>query len=172
MLVEAVFVLPVLVILLFGMIDMGSVYNDYISLRQGTREGARQAAITGILPPLPPSGTWASNGCPTTGIATTGDGYDIVCFTKSRIGLDQSKTRVSLYFTPQVSPAAPYAVGQGVVICTQYKSGSITGVLSPILSNTVLTSQVEIRIEQDDLNLLAPVQETPFQAWATSCSTP
>jgi Flp pilus assembly protein TadG len=168
--VEAAIVVPMLLLLLLSVLEFGSVYNDYSSLRQGTREGARQAAVATV--PQPPSGTWASNGCQTTGIATTGDGYDLICFTKGRTGLNEANIRVSVEFTPQSAPSAPYLAGQGVVICTQYKSASVTGVLAPLLSNIILTSQTEIRIEQDSATFTAPVQETGFQSWAPSCNTP
>ena len=44
-LVEFAFICPILFLLIFGIIDFGSVYNDLISLRQGVREGARQGSV-------------------------------------------------------------------------------------------------------------------------------
>jgi Flp pilus assembly protein TadG len=169
-LVEAAFVFPVLVLLLFGTIDMGAVYNDYISVRQATREGSRQAAVSTI--PQPPSGTWAQAGCQTTGLTVGSDAYDLACFTKGRMGLNEANARVSVWFTPQTAPALPFLAGQGVVVCTQYKTGSLTGLLAPLLNNKVLSSQIEIRIEQSSATFTAPAQEPAWTSWPSSCTTP
>ena len=42
-LVEFAILLPVIVLVVFGIIDFGSLYNDYQSLRQGARDGIRTA---------------------------------------------------------------------------------------------------------------------------------
>jgi hypothetical protein len=166
-LVEAAIAIPVLILILFGIIDFGWVFNDYLSVRQGTREGARQAAVS--TKPVPSSGTWASNGC-VTGInsATDPDGYDLVCFVKQRMGLNQTDTRVKVYFVAQ-SGAKPYAAGQGVTVCTQYPAKSLSGFMTPFLSGRILSSKVTIRIEQDS-TWAAPVQENALTSWPASCS--
>src|ERR1700680_1681615 len=92
---EAAIVLPLLGLLVFGMIDFASVFNDFQALRQGTREGARQGSVS-TTPGPPGGGSWNSTNCQTAGIVTSGDGYDIVCDLKNRAGLDESKTRVSI----------------------------------------------------------------------------
>ena len=43
--VELAIVLPLFVLLIFGVIEFGMVYNNDISLRQGAREAARQGAV-------------------------------------------------------------------------------------------------------------------------------
>jgi hypothetical protein len=164
-LVEMALVLPLLFVLVFGMIDFASVYSDYQSLRQGTREGARQTSVS--TTPGPPGATsWDSTNCQTVGITTAGDGYDLVCYTKNRIGLNESKTRVSVFF------AAPWTPGQGVTICTQYAAGSLTGVFGSMLNGRALQSHLEIRIEQPSATFTAPVQETPLPgtSWPATCT--
>jgi hypothetical protein len=167
-LVEAAIVVPILIALLFGIIDFGFMFNDYLAVRQGTREGARQAAVS--TKPMPPTGTWASNGC-VTGVnsGTNLDGYDLVCFVKDRLGLKQSDTRVKIFFVPQ-SGSKPFAAGQGVTVCTQYPAKSITGFATPFLAGRVLQSKVEIRIEQDS-TWATPVAETPLTSWPASCDS-
>jgi Flp pilus assembly protein TadG len=188
--VEAAIVLPVLVVLLLGIIDFGWAFNDYISLRQGTREAARQAVVN--TTPQPTSGSWS---CNTTGLpagvqagatGANGDIYDLICYAKSRIGLSpDSSVRVSLYWDPGVAGTTPpYAANSNVtsidsiVICTQYPLNSITGIFSPILNGTVITSKTEIRIEQTSANISTaspalqdPMQETPLpgSSWPASC---
>jgi len=43
--VELVLVLPILLILLFGIIEFGLIFKDVAILKQATREGARTAAV-------------------------------------------------------------------------------------------------------------------------------
>jgi TadE-like protein len=176
-LVETAICIPLLVLLLFGIIDFGAVFNDYLSVRQGTREGARTAAVN-TTPLAPNGGPWIEGtNCTTQSLVdslmnavTAGDGYDLVCFTKDRLGLDESKTRVSVWFNPQVNPT--YAEGQGVVICTQYAASSISGVLNPFIQGHILSSRVEIRIEQPTNSFQKPVSETALTSWPAACRTP
>ena len=48
---EFTLVLPVLAILLFGIIQFGIVFNNYLAVTDAVRAGARQAAVSRILPP-------------------------------------------------------------------------------------------------------------------------
>jgi Flp pilus assembly protein TadG len=47
---EFTLVLPVLAILLFGVIQFGIVFNDYLAVTDAVRAGARQAAVARYLP--------------------------------------------------------------------------------------------------------------------------
>jgi Flp pilus assembly protein TadG len=47
---EFTLVLPVLAILLFGVIQFGIVFNNYLAVTDAVRAGARQAAVARILP--------------------------------------------------------------------------------------------------------------------------
>lgn len=44
--VEFALVMPVLLLVIFGIIQFGVLYNDYISLTDATRVGARKAAVS------------------------------------------------------------------------------------------------------------------------------
>jgi len=44
--VEFALVVPLLLVVLFGIIQFGVVYNDYITLTDATRVGARKAAVS------------------------------------------------------------------------------------------------------------------------------
>ncbi len=44
--VEFVIVVPVLLMLLFGVIQFGIVYNNYLQITDATRVGARKAAVS------------------------------------------------------------------------------------------------------------------------------
>jgi Flp pilus assembly protein TadG len=47
---EFTLVLPVLAILLFGIIQFGIVFNNYLAVTDAVRAGARQAAVARFLP--------------------------------------------------------------------------------------------------------------------------
>ena len=44
--VEFALVMPVLFLVLFGIIQFGALYNDYITLTDAARIGARKAAVS------------------------------------------------------------------------------------------------------------------------------
>jgi len=55
--VEVAMVLPVLCLLLFGVIQMGILFNNYVTLTDAVRAGVRKAAVSR---PLGPSGAVAA----------------------------------------------------------------------------------------------------------------
>jgi Flp pilus assembly protein TadG len=193
-LVEAAIIIPVLFLIVFAVIDFGNVFYQYISVR----EGAREAAITTI----PGDGTWGScslaagNNVPAG--AANRDFVDMMCYTKSRIGLGMgSNVRVSIAWSslnppntatgsdwvPSTSPSAT----DSLIVCAQFSVSSLTGALSPILGGKVVTSKTEIRIEQPSLSVGAttygdlngvgagvtsPIQEPALTSWPSSCTSP
>lgn len=161
--VETAIILPLILALVFGIIDFGFVFNDWISVRQGGREGLRQAIVDSSPPG--PSGVWS---CPIVASSTPAvgsDAHSIVCYTKARIGLDPAKTRVKIFFT------SPYKAGQPVKVCVQYAASSLTGAFARLLSGQVLTTQVESLIEQDQTTFTTPFEETPLTTWPASCNS-
>lgn len=118
-LVEFAIVMPLLFTLLFGIVDFGLTFNDSLSLRQGVREGARQASVANY---------------DTCGTA--------MCTTYNRIGLDASvKIKVAL-------PNGTFAKGDPVLVCAQKPLTSVTGLFGPILNGKYLKSKVQMRIEK------------------------
>jgi Flp pilus assembly protein TadG len=177
--VEAAIIFPVLISLILGIIDFGFAFNDYISLRQGTREGARQAAVIATSNAVPAGGgAWVQGtNCttnPTSGLASPA--FDLICYTKQRIGLDETNTRVSIWWDSTkgytASPSDPNSA-YSVVVCTQRKLTSVSGLFSPVLNNKVINAKTEIRIEQTSSTMTAltpPVQENPLSSWPSSCA--
>jgi Flp pilus assembly protein TadG len=167
-LVEFAIVAPLLFLILFGIIDFSVVMFNDIAVRSGTSIGAREAAVMATNPAPP-----ASSSCQTAG-SFTGATQNLICYTKSHIGLNQARTRVSIWFATQNCSGACYAAGSPVVICTQYAASSTTGLFSAVLNQVTLSSKVEISIESSDSDpSLVPAQETPLTStWPASCSTP
>ncbi len=120
---------PLFVLLVMGTIDFAIVFNDYNSVRQGVREGARQAVVA----------DWDLGGC-TTGTSTA----RVVCLTKQRIDLDASRVRV------RVQLGSTYEPGNELTVCAMYRLESTTSFFSALLDDRVVTSSISMRIEQVD----------------------
>src|SRR6266568_5978328 len=162
-LVEFALLLPVLVLILFGIIDFGSLYNNYQAVRQGARDGMRQAIVAD--PSSGASCTTQGGNVPTSPISNPA--HDWICYTKNRVGLGDTNTRVRLLWKaacPTWTAAAPicagqstasaaFSAGQPLMVCVQYKASSLSGVLAPFINGKVLNTQAETIIEQDNFDL-------------------
>ncbi len=49
--VEFTLILPILVVLLFGILQFGIVFNNYLAVTDAVRAGARHASVARFLPP-------------------------------------------------------------------------------------------------------------------------
>ncbi len=188
-LVEAAIILPVLVMFIFAMIDFSWAFYQYISVREGVREGAREAAIS----TLPGDGTWLAKGCvlatnnvpsPQNKVTAGQDFYDLMCYTKDRIGLGMGTgTRISIAWNSAESQnwaaTTLTANTDSLVVCAQYRVGSLSGAFAPVLNNKVVTSKTEIRIEQPspDINAAVPtlvssgpIAEQALSTWPAGCT--
>lgn len=143
MLVEAALIIPLAMLLVFGIIEFGLAFNNYLGLRSGTREGTRVATVSDLAnaPSCEINGATVSP--PAKPTTATDARNALVCKVKSRVGLGgQVKVKISL---------ASSAVGQPLTICASYVQHSITGLLAPVLNNKVLTSSVTMRIERSPI---------------------
>ena len=125
-LVEFAIVLPIFLILAFGIIDFGLVLNDYNSVRQGVREGAREAVVA----------NWGTSCTGTTN-------QKLTCLVEDRIDLG-SETAV------KVKLPTTYDVGEQVEVCAQIPVSSTTGFFTGLLNSKVLKSSIAMRIEAID----------------------
>lgn len=141
-LVEFALILPVFALLLFGLIEFGFVFMNWISVRQGAREGARQAVVANF---------GGSSSCATTGFTGPTETKELVCLTKGRSDIAGDEMRVYVDFG-----ASGYAVGEPVKVCVARPLNSFTGLFSPFINNRVLKTKVEMRIEQ-----LTPTPASP-----------
>ena len=111
---------PVFVLLVMGTIDFAATFNDYNSVRQGVREGARQAVVA----------DWDLGGC--TGTSS----QKVACVTAARIGLDRNRTRV------KVDLDGDYQPGEQLTVCAMYRADSLTGMFGALLDHQILTSSI------------------------------
>ena len=108
-LVEFAMVLPLLVILIFGIIDFGMGLRSYISLTNATREGARFAAVGNVAGAYPANCDGATNTTVIGRVCVAIDGLDLTA-------LDD----VSVTYPDGQAP------GNSVVVAAQYTYTFIT----------------------------------------------
>jgi Flp pilus assembly protein TadG len=126
-LVEFALVLPLLMALLFGLIEMSWAFAQLSDVRYGAREGARAAAVE--------IGNMATLG------QATCDSMDIVGPTQN----------IDVILTPvNSSPAMPGegSVGASAQITVTADLQTVTGFYDILLGGKTITSTVEFRLEQ------------------------
>ena len=132
-LVEFCFVLPILITLLFGIIEFGFVFNSYIELRSGSREGARLAVV--------------NNGCVSSSSGCVGDGA-----TQRGALIERTRTRLTGLADPDdVTIWVDYTsatVGSDATVCLSYPITSKTGFFTGLLNGKTLKSKAIMRMEQ------------------------
>ena len=159
--VEFALTLPLIIVLLFGIVDFGFTFNDWIAVRQGGREGLRQALVDTHTPGGKDDWSCDTDFSKDTPLPKS-DAMNMVCFTKSRVGLDDKDTRVKIFGTD-------FHQNQPVKVCVQYKVSSFSGLFATFFENKVLFAQAESLLEKDAPNM-RPVEETPLGTkWADSC---
>jgi TadE-like protein len=136
-LVEFALIAPILFAIVFGIVDFGVAYNDWIALRQGAREGARQA-VTGRV------GSDVScpiqSGSPTFPADTKVN--ELVCLVKDRTGLPKASTAVKLLVE------GTYTDKRSLSVCVMSRLSSTTGLFGTLLNNRVVHTKVQMKIEQ------------------------
>jgi hypothetical protein len=157
--VEFALLLPILALLIFGIIDFGTTYNDYQQLRSGTRDGARDAVVTNY-------GTRTSCNLQAGTPAPSGAAINIICKVKEKVGNDN--IRVGVW-----APGG-WVIGATLRVCSQQFASSTTGITGPFLNGKVMTVKVELRIEESlptsPATTFGAGNELPLSSWPTSCT--
>src|SRR3954451_1185452 len=125
--VEFALIVPLLLLLVFGIIDYGLWFSDSLSTRQGVREAARQGVVANF-------GETSSCGL----IGATGDANSLklMCTAQDRIG--------GITGDPAVMVKAPegWLRGAPLIVCSQLKVGIGTGII-PLPNDRIVRSEVE-----------------------------
>jgi Flp pilus assembly protein TadG len=150
-LVEFAIVVPLMLLLVFGIIEWGVLLNRRIDLTQGVREAGRQGAVASYAGGL----ASCSAGTPTA---------QLVCLAKNRMGVSGAAVHV-------IGPATNN-VGSEFAVCATYKNTSITGLMKPLLPAYTHTETI-MRLEQAPTNGLTTGGDADPEGngWA-SCSLP
>jgi Flp pilus assembly protein TadG len=125
-LVEFGLVAPVLFMILFGIIEFGWAFVQFLDVRHGAREGARLAAVNYQL----------------EGATGTAQADQIIDETCARMDSAQGAT---------VTVTLPGDAGTGSLATIQVavELNTLTGFLDGFLGTVTLDSDVDIRLEQD-----------------------
>lgn len=171
-LIEFTLILPLLVALLFGIVDFGWIYNEQINLRQGVREAARQGAV---------AETGGDSTCGLVGATGSDNVKELMCLAKDRIGLDDTRVRVKVSFPPAgLYPANTSGIGDPIgnsmLVCAAADIDSLSGVYGALLDGQVSRAKVEFRIEEATGEVELEGQETPLDgddwSWCVTGATP
>jgi hypothetical protein len=141
-LVEFAIVLTLFLTLVFGMVEFGIDYSNYVSVRNGSREAARM----GVVNDLSGAPACSINGVTVTPPASPANTTDatnaLICKAKNRIDLASSKIKIKVIVPPSAQ------IGQTLQICADYPVTSITGLIAPFVNGKTLVSSVTMRLEQ------------------------
>ena len=145
-LVEFALILPVVLLILVGIIEFGSVYSKIISMRQGIREAGRQGSVA----------NWGSDpNCASKLTGVSGASLDIqqlMCLAKDQAGVgDGVRVRVAFADANIQNPkldGTNYVLGSSIVVCAIYPIQSLTGLMQPFLDNRYATTKSAFRIEK------------------------
>lgn len=129
--VELALVAPFMLLLIFGIIEFGSAYGQYLDVRHGARESARLASV---------------NYNPDDETSGTAQAADIVAATCNRMDLADD---VDVTLELLGSGAGSAAAGEFAEVTVEAPVSQVTGFFGPALDSVDLQSQVEIRLEQD-----------------------
>lgn len=125
--IEFALVVPLLLTLLFGVVDYGLWLNDSLNVRQGVREGARQGVVERFDRP----------GCTGT------DMQKFVCKAKAEIASVVGPSYVRI-----VIPAAGWKRGESLLVCGMVKSNGLSGMV-PLPADGLIKSSTTMSIESD-----------------------
>jgi hypothetical protein len=125
--VEFALVVPILLGLVFGVMDYGFWFNESLNVRQGVREAARQGVVRNYDHPA----------------CTGSDAAKLVCKTKHLIAptAGQAYARV-------VVPAAGWKHGEPLLVCGMVRVDGVTGMV-PLPEDRLVKSRASMSIEQD-----------------------
>lgn len=123
---EMALVLPILLLLVFGITSFGQVFNAQLSMTHAAREGVRHYAITGLEGEAVTKADNAATGQVITNANVTWSGAGYPCFpaTKGDASIGQAVTMKITYdtsgldlFIPLWGPLQPTLTGTGTMRC-------------------------------------------------------
>ena len=167
--VEFALVLPLLVTLLFGSIDLGFVLSDTTKLRAVNREVTRRATVgeAGFLK-CPGDFQTTANAGPGIGALRSEMSEHVVCLARfygADAGLDvRAAVRIVKYVDGVVQPGTnqPFERGNSVVVCMQMHSKSRSGFMSSVFDDRVFKTRVDMLIPESDPAGAGEFADAPF----------
>lgn len=138
--VETAIILPVIILVLFGIVDYGLLFSNSLAVRQGVREAAR---ATVVLVPEDATNGVLPNSC---GLLS-GNLSNVNCVTRAEIDPIAGTAFASAKIEePDGTPTNEWVVGNYLVVCAVVQTGGLTG-LVPLPSGGEVSSRIVMRIE-------------------------
>ena len=163
--VELAIILPIFLLLVFGVIQFGITYNNLITLRQGTREAARQGAVGNF---------GSTTSCSLNGLSgsPSTDVQKLMCLTKQQIGLQYANTRVKILSgSADFTSSGTFQKGEAIIVCVEYPVDTMAKFVTPVLGSAVLKTKTSMRIETSYTSSETGGQETALSSgnwsWCT-----
>ncbi len=163
--VELAIILPIFLLLVFGVIQFGITYNNLITLRQGTREAARQGAVGNF---------GSTTSCSLTGVtgSPSTDIQKLMCLAKQQIGLQYVNTRVKILSgSADFTSSGTFQKGEAIIVCVEYPVDKMAKFVTPVLGSAVLKTKTSMRIETSYTSSETGGQETALSSgnwgWCT-----
>lgn len=148
--VEAAFVLPLLVLFFAGIVDFGFALNDMQQVNNATFRAARELSVDEY------SGTGACIADP----ATATDTEKVACLLRNYSNRPAADTYV------RIVPPATMQAGEQALLCLVTPARSLTGIAAPLAGDVWLRSTRHVRIESDDVDISAYSDALPAgQDW-------
>jgi TadE-like protein len=153
--VEFALVLPVLLLMLFGIVDYGLYFTNQLAVNQGVQEAARQAVV----------GDFGAGGCgmtwssPEPNLATK----KIGCLVQER-----TNPIVGTLAVKVVVPSGGWAKGRPLIVCAIVKTSGLSGFV-PLPGGGIDTAETKMTIEQDPASPPPPTsgsQAPPTGDWS------
>jgi Flp pilus assembly pilin Flp len=149
--VEFALVLPILVLILFGIIDYGLYFNTSLQSRWGVHDATRTAAVS-------PS-TGGTTACSTTAVSPPTDIKRLICGVLSNTDSATAKKYVDVQLPDG------WQVGKQLVVCERLDVSGLTGFV-PFPHRGHIEDVAVLNIEQDDLDPAWTNKTDPDQDYA------
>jgi len=143
--VEFALVVPILLAVMFGIVDYGLWFGDSLNVRQGVDEAARRAVVSDF------------GDCP--GAA---ESAKTACVAKERIGAfgGTAYLNVSVRGPAPAKTAGDWSKGGQLIVCAMVKEDGLTG-LTPMPKDGILRSLVHKRVEITAGSSVPTYSDTP-----------
>jgi len=150
--VEFALLVPLLLMMLFGVIDYGWLFGENLNVRSAVRESARMAVVN-----------------ETTGATPAARGASLVEVVRQRAQqIDQSRLAVAVVLVNENGNATTGDAGDLVVVCTAYEVKSLSSlgdVFYPLPES--FTAKTAMRMEKD---ATFSSYSTSTPAWTGTCT--
>ena len=145
---EFALVVPVLLILVFGIIDYGLYFSNTLGARSGVREAARQGVVE----------NFAAGDCSSSSVNSSSGPANmrkLACLAVTETGATAGETYAMATF--QDDPPGGWSQGDMLVVCVVVTNKGVTG-YSPLPGGGTTQTALRMRVEQDSV---APSRAVP-----------